>query len=61
MRLSFLNKARDYCQTIIIIKSGDGKEFGFFIPDIWENTEGKPKLHRDFYSPYLNCKEIKNG
>ena len=56
-----MKKAKNYSSTIVIIKSSNGKEFGFFVSDIWENTVGKPNLHRDFYSPYKNCKEVKNG
>ena len=61
MREGFLNKAKNYTFSVVIIKSDEGEEFGFFVPDVWENTEGKPDLNREFYSPYKNCKEVLNG
>ena len=39
LRSSFLDKAKVYAQSIVIIKSTDGKEFGFYVPYFWENTE----------------------
>ena len=56
-----MNKAKVYSSSVVIIKSDQGQEFGFFVPDAWENTVGKPDLYRDFYSPYKNCKEVLNG
>ena len=56
-----MNKAKDYTSSVVIIKSDKGQEFGFYVPDVWENTVGKPDLNRDFYSPYKNCKEVLNG
>ena len=48
MREGFLNKAKNYTLSVVIIKSDEGEEFGFFVPDVWENTEGKPDLNREF-------------
>jgi len=56
-----LNKAKDFARSVVIIKSDQGQEFGFFVPENWEDTQGKPELERDFYSPYLNCKEVQSG
>lgn len=62
LRQSFLNKAKDYALSIVILKSEAGEQFGFFVPDVWEDTiVGKPSLYRDFYYSYEDSKEVSNG
>ena len=39
LRSAFLDKVKDYAQLIIIIKSTEGKDFGFYVHDYWENNQ----------------------
>ena len=52
LRKTFLAEAKDYNRTIVIIKHNEDIEFGFFVPDVWEDTTGQPDINREFYSPF---------